>query len=74
MQKLAAETLPDGFSYEWTTLACQQLRAGNTAVFSGMIGVTVFGLIFTPVFYVVTRWIAERMTRMRARGAAHPAE
>jgi hydrophobic/amphiphilic exporter-1 (mainly G- bacteria), HAE1 family len=27
-------------------------------VFSGMIGVTLFGLIFTPVFYVVTRWIA----------------
>src|SRR5438105_9898780 len=34
MQKLAAETLPDGFSYEWTTLAYQQLRAGNTAVYS----------------------------------------
>ena len=27
-------------------------------VFSGMIGVTVFGLLFTPVFYVVIRWIA----------------
>src|SRR3954463_2186426 len=33
MQKLAAETLPDGFAYEWTTLAFQQQRAGNTAVF-----------------------------------------
>ena len=27
----------------------------GTAVFFGMIGVTVFGLIFTPVFYVVVR-------------------
>jgi hypothetical protein len=27
-------------------------------VFSGMIGVTFFGLIFTPVFYVVCRWLA----------------
>ena len=26
MQTLAAETLPDGFTYEWTTLAFQQLR------------------------------------------------
>jgi hypothetical protein len=43
-------------------------------VFSGMIGVTVFGLVFTPVFYVVTRWLAGRMAQMRARGAAHPAE
>jgi multidrug efflux pump len=26
------------------------------AVFSGMLGVTVFGLFFTPVFYLVIRW------------------
>src|SRR6185312_7040847 len=31
MEKLAAETLPDGFAFEWTTLAYQQLKAGNTA-------------------------------------------
>ncbi|MBB5686817.1 efflux RND transporter permease subunit [Sphingobium boeckii] len=30
-------------------------QALGTAVFSGMIGVTVFGLIFTPVFYVALR-------------------
>ena len=29
----------------------------------GMIGVTVFGLIFTPVFYVVARWLAARFSR-----------
>ncbi len=33
-------------------------QALGTAVFSGMIGVTVFGLLFTPAFYVVARWIA----------------
>jgi HAE1 family hydrophobic/amphiphilic exporter-1 len=27
----------------------------GTAVFYGMLGVTFFGLIFTPVFYVVIR-------------------
>ncbi|MEL6220416.1 MAG: efflux RND transporter permease subunit, partial [Pseudomonadota bacterium] len=32
-------------------------QALGTAVFSGMLGVTVFGLILTPVFYVVCRWI-----------------
>jgi multidrug efflux pump len=37
----------------------------GTTVFSGMIGVTTFGLIFTPVFYVVTRWIALRFARRR---------
>ena len=30
----------------------------GTAVFSGMLGVTFFGLIFTPVFYVLVRWLA----------------
>ncbi len=33
------------------------------AVFAGMIGVTIFGLLFTPVFYVVTRWLAARVSR-----------
>ena len=31
----------------------------GTAVFSGMIGVTVFGLLLTPVFYVVVRRFTE---------------
>jgi hypothetical protein len=26
-------------------------------VFFGMLGVTLFGLLFTPVFYVLIRWI-----------------
>ena len=30
-------------------------RAMGAAVFSGMIGVTVFGLLLTPVFYVLLR-------------------
>ncbi len=34
----------------------------GTAVVFGMLGVTVFGLIFTPIFYTVVRGFAERMT------------
>ena len=51
-------------------------QALGTAVFSGMIGVTVFGLIFTPVFYVVCRRIAGMSLRRRkpAEPAPHPAE
>jgi len=30
------------------------------AVFSGMLGVTVFGIFFTPVFYSVIRWLTAR--------------
>jgi len=32
-------------------------QALGTAVFFGMLGVTLFGLVFTPVFYVMMRWI-----------------
>lgn len=40
------------------------------AVFSGMLGVTLFGLLLTPVFYVVVRKFATRRERrMRAEGA-----
>jgi multidrug efflux pump len=35
-------------------------QALGTAVFSGMLGVTFFGIFLTPVFYVVIRWVAER--------------
>jgi multidrug efflux pump len=38
-------------------------RALGTAVFSGMLGVTFFGIFLTPVFYVVIRWFTERMQR-----------
>ncbi len=33
-------------------------QALGTAVFFGMLGVTLFGLAFTPVFYVVCRAVA----------------
>ena len=36
-------------------------QALGVAVFFGMIGVTIFGLAFTPVFYVVTRWLSDRV-------------
>jgi multidrug efflux pump len=32
----------------------------GVAVFSGMLGVTVFGIFFTPVFYFVIRWLTAR--------------
>jgi multidrug efflux pump len=35
-------------------------RILGTAVFSGMIGVTLFGLLLTPVFYVVVQGLAQR--------------
>lgn len=30
-------------------------QAVGVAVFFGMIGVTIFGLIFTPIFYILIR-------------------
>ena len=35
-------------------------RALGTAVFSGMLGVTFFGIFFTPVFFYVIDWLSHR--------------
>ena len=60
----------------WAIGAGAELRqALGTAVFFGMIGVTAFGLVFTPVFYVIARWIAQVTSRSgKTEGAARPAE
>jgi len=36
-------------------------RTLGATVFSGMLGVTLFGIFLTPVFYVVIRWIGTKM-------------
>jgi len=54
MQKLAAETLPEGFSYEWTTLAFQQIRAGNTAIFAFVLAVVFVFLVLAAQFESLT--------------------
>ncbi len=43
-----------------TGAGAEMRQALGTAVFFGMLGVTLFGLMFTPVFYVMIRWIANR--------------
>jgi multidrug efflux pump subunit AcrB len=51
-----------------STGAGAELRqALGTAVFFGMLGVTGFGLIFTPTFYVVSRTLADRIAQRRRR-------
>jgi HAE1 family hydrophobic/amphiphilic exporter-1 len=41
-----------------TGAGAEMRQSLGTAVFFGMLGVTFFGLIFTPVFYVSVRWLA----------------
>jgi hydrophobe/amphiphile efflux-1 (HAE1) family protein len=50
MEGLAARTLPDGFAYEWTTLAFQQIRAGNTAVFAFVLAVVFVFLVLAAQY------------------------
>lgn len=46
-----------------TGAGAEMRQAMGIAVFSGMLGVTCFGLFLTPVFYVVLREIEKKITR-----------
>ncbi len=56
-----------------TGAGAEMRQSLGTAVFCGMLGVTAFGLIFTPVFYVVVRKFAAKPKSHEAPHAA-PAE
>jgi multidrug efflux pump len=52
-----------------TGAGAEARRILGTAVFSGMLGVTLFGLLLTPVFYVLVRAFVERREARRAAAA-----
>jgi multidrug efflux pump len=47
-------------------------QAMGIAVFAGMLGVTLFGLFLTPVFYVVVQGVVARLAGRRASAVASP--
>ncbi len=62
-----------------TGAGAEMRQALGVAVFFGMIGVTFFGLVFTPTFYIVFRAISDRLPKpprilRRAEPAPEPAE
>ena len=50
-----------------TGAGAEMRQAMGIAVFAGMLGVTLFGLFLTPVFYVVMRGLSARFERYRSR-------
>jgi multidrug efflux pump len=40
-------------------VGAEMRRSLGTAVFSGMLGVTLFGIFLAPVFYDVLQWFGE---------------
>ncbi len=57
-----------------TGAGAEMRQSLGTAVFAGMIGVTLFGLIFTPVFYVLCRALGRPLGVQAPPAAAAPAE
>ena len=58
-----------------TGAGAEMRRAMGIAVFSGMLGVTAFGLFLTPVFYVLLRKVAgDRPLKQHGGAAAAPPE
>jgi NodT family efflux transporter outer membrane factor (OMF) lipoprotein len=56
-----------------TGAGAEMRRAMGVAVFSGMIGVTLFGLFLTPVFYVALMKLGARKPAAQPAGAPGPA-
>src|SRR5262249_60875157 len=54
MQKIATETLPGGFKYEWTNIAYQQIKAGNTSGFAFVLGVVFVFLVLAAQYESLT--------------------
>jgi HAE1 family hydrophobic/amphiphilic exporter-1 len=50
-----------------TGAGAEMRQSLGTAVFSGMLGVTLFGLVFTPIFYVVCGAAGEHFARGRRK-------
>ena len=55
-------------------LASWLRRTLGTAVFSGMLGVTLFGILLPPVFFFVIDWLTARkpLPALPQSGAAMP--
>jgi multidrug efflux pump len=54
-----------------TGAGAEMRHAMGVAVFSGMIGVTAFGLFLTPIFYVLLRTLASRFTSAKPEEKQH---
>ncbi len=57
-----------------TGAGAEMRRTLGTAVFSGMLGVTIFGLFLTPVFYYVIQWFIDHRQARRAGNQTPVAE
>ena len=50
-----------------TGAGSEMRQALGTAVFYGMLGVTIFGIFLTPIFFVSIRWVTEGYRNWRGR-------
>jgi len=50
MEQLLADTLPDGFGYEWTEIALQEKLAGNTAIYAFALAVIFVFLLLSAQY------------------------
>ena len=50
IERIAAETLPSGFSYEWTELTYQEILAGNSAVLVYPIAILLVFLVLAALY------------------------
>ena len=55
-----------------TGAGAEMRQSLGTAVFFGMLGVTLFGLLFTPTFYAAVQWLSRKLPCICKRASGSP--
>ncbi|MGH8635421.1 MAG: efflux RND transporter permease subunit, partial [Burkholderiales bacterium] len=50
MQEVAAKVLPDGYAYEWSGMAYQEIKSGNTSALAFAFGILIVFLILSAMY------------------------
>src|SRR5437773_5769463 len=56
----------------WGYLDKVNFKEAHTDPFAGMLGVTLFGIFLTPVFFYVVRWLSRRENEQASRLSTSP--
>ena len=71
VERIAAETLPRGFSFEWTDLTYQEILAGNSAIIVFPIAILLVFLVLAALYESLTLPLVDHHDRANGAAGSH---